>query len=160
MKIFAASEVFQFAIRIEENGEKFYRRVNSMTKDAEEKVIFNYLADEELNHKRVFEDLLTKIEKYEPAESYPGEYFAYLRAYVDNIIFNKEVQDEELAEVKDTLSAVKFAVQRELDSILYYHEVKKFVPEGEHHLINKIVDEEREHFVKLLGLEKSIKEKG
>ena len=105
-------------------------------------------------HKKVFEDLLSKIEKYEPAESYPGEYFAYLRAYVDNIIFTKEELDAELSRVKDTLSAIKFAIQRELDSILYYHEVKKFVPESQHHLIDKIIDEERKHFLKLLELEK------
>ena len=155
MKIFDASEVFQFAIRIEENGEKFYRYAQGIAKEEEEKKIFNYLADEETNHKKVFEDLVSKIEKYEPAESYPGEYFAYLRAYVDNIIFTKEELDAELSRVKDTLSAVKFAIRRELDSILYYHETKKFVSESQHHLLDKIIHEETKHFLKLSELEKS-----
>lgn len=154
MKIFDVSEIFQFAIRIEENGEKFYRYAARLTKDEAAKEMFNYLADEEINHKKTFEELLSKIDKYEPPESYPGEYFAYLRAYVDNIIFTRELQDTELSMVKDTLSAIKYAVQRELDSILYYHETKKFVPTSQHNLIDRIIDEERKHFLKLLELKK------
>ena len=154
MKIFDVSEIFQFAIRIEENGEKFYRYAARLTKDEVAKEMFNYLADEEINHKKTFEELLSKIDKYEPPESYPGEYFAYLRAYVDNIIFTRELQDTELSMVKDTLSAIKYAVQRELDSILYYHETKKFVPTSQHNLIDRIIDEERKHFLKLLELKK------
>ena len=157
MKIFDASEVLQFAIRIEENGEKFYRYADGITKEEEAKKIFNYLADEEINHKKLFEDLLSKIEKYEPPESYPGEYFAYLRAYVDNIIFTKEKMDTELSKIKDTLLAIQFAIQRELDPILYYHEVKKFVRESQHHLIDKIINEEIKHFLKLSELEKNYK---
>ncbi len=160
MKIFDASEVFQFAIRIEENGEKFYRYAEGIAKEEEEKKIFSYLADEETKHKKVFEDLVSKIEKYEPAESYPGEYFAYLRAYADSIIFTKEQLDAELSNVKDTLSAIKFGIRRELDAILYFHETKKFISENQHHLIDEIIYEETKHFLKLSELEKSNKRKG
>ena len=86
---FNASEIFQFAIRIEENGEKFYRQAVRIAEDDDAKEIFDYLADEEIKHKRIFEDLLSKMEKYKPFERYPGEYFEYLRAYVDKIIFTK-----------------------------------------------------------------------
>lgn len=153
MKVFDASEVFQFAIRIEENGEKFYRYVEGITEDEEKKKVFSYLADEEVRHRKVFEALLSKIEKYEPPESYPGEYFAYLRAYVDNIIFARENLESELSGIKDTCSAVGFAIQRELESILYYEEVKKFVSEGQRHLVDGIADEERKHFLKLKELQ-------
>ena len=126
---FTASEILQFAIRIEENGEKFYRYAARITEDDDAKKIFEYLADEENGHKKTFEDLLSKIEEFPPLESYPGEYLAYLRAYVDNIIFTNEALDKEVSEVKDTLSAINFGIQRELDSILYYYEIKKFVPQ-------------------------------
>jgi len=155
MNLFDVSEIFQFAIRIEENGEKFYRYAAGIAKDKETKKIFDYLADEEVNHRRVFENLVSKITKYEPFESYPGEYFAYLRAYVDNIIFTDEVLEKELSKVKDTPSAISFGIQRELDSILYYHEVKRFVPEDQYTLIDRIIDEERRHFSKLSELKKS-----
>ncbi len=85
-----------------------------------------------------------------------GEYSAYLRAYVDNnIIFTKEAMDKELAKVKNTVSAFDFAIKRELDSILYYHEIKKLVPATQHATLEQIIDEERKHFTLLTEMKKS-----
>ena len=144
MKTFDISEIFQFAIGIEENGEKFYRRAAQMTKDAKMKEAFNSLADDETEHKQTFEDMVSNVRKYDPSEFYPEEYFEYLRAYVNGTIF-AEVQEMPT----DTHSAIKFAIQRELDSILYYQEIKNFVTKDQHDMINKIIEEERKHFLKL-----------
>jgi rubrerythrin len=149
MSTFEPSEIFQFAIRIEENGEKFYRDMAQKLKEKEVKELFSALADEEVRHRRTYEGLLSKIEKYEPFENYPGEYFAYLRAYADTHIFTPSALAEEIKNVNDAASALKFALQRELDSILYYEEVKKFVPEAQRGKIDAIIAEERRHFVRL-----------
>ncbi|MDI6726248.1 MAG: hypothetical protein QMD32_04735, partial [Smithellaceae bacterium] len=55
----------------------------------------------------------------------------------------------------DTPGAVDFAIRRELDSILYYHEIRKFLPLSEYDQIEKIIEEERRHFHKLSELKKS-----
>ncbi|MDO9575889.1 MAG: ferritin family protein [bacterium] len=157
MGIFKASEIYQFAIRIEENGEKFYRKMAEKLENANMKKVFTYLADKEVKHKKTFEDMVSKVEKYEPPESYPGEYFAYLRAYADNIIFSQEKLEEEMSKIKGAISAIDFAIQRELDSILYYLEMKNLVPESERNLIDGIIEEERRHFVKISGLKKAMK---
>lgn len=105
--------------------------------------------------KRVTKNLCGSIQKSEesqPLESYPGEYLAYLRAYVDDIIFANDVLDKEISEVKDTKSAADFGIQRELNSILCYHELKNSAPENHHNLIEKVIDEERKHFSKLTEL--------
>ncbi len=149
MSVFEPSEVFQFAIRIEEGGEKFYRKMAERLNDAEVKSLFSTLADEEVKHKKTYEAMVAKIEDYEPVESYPGEYFAYLRAYADNILFTPSQMDEAIAKTKDAAAALKFAIDRELDSILYYQEVKNLVPKNQQGLIDKIIEEERRHFVKL-----------
>ncbi|MEA3432530.1 MAG: ferritin family protein [candidate division WOR-3 bacterium] len=157
MGIFKASEIYQFAIRIEENGEKFYRKMAEKLENANMKKVFTYLADEEVKHKKTFEDMVSKVEKYEPPESYPGEYFAYLRAYADNIIFSQEKLEEEMSKIKGAISAIDFAIQQELDSILYYLEIKNLVLGSQRSLINGIIEEERRHFVKLSGLKKAMK---
>lgn len=149
MPIFEPSEIFQFAIKIEENGEKYYRTMAQKFDDPEVKDLFSALADEEVKHKAVYEKMVSGIEKYEPFESYPEEYFSYLRAYVDNHIFTPKKLDKEMAQINDAASALKFAIDRELDSILYYEEVKKLVPEKERSLIDNIIEEERRHFMKL-----------
>jgi len=147
MKTFDVSEIFQFAIKIEENGTKFYWHAAQMAKDAKMKEVFNSLAEDEIEHKKIFEDMLSQMHKYDPSEFYPEEYFEYLHSYVDGIIFTGELQERELP--VDTLSAIKFAIQRELDSILYYQEIKKFVTKDQHDLIDRIIEEERKHFLKL-----------
>jgi len=154
--IFEAKEIFKFAIRIEENGEKFYRFASNLVEDDETKKIFNYLADEEMKHKEIFTGLLSGITKDVSFDNYSDEYFDYLRYYIDNIIFTEEQLKVQEKEVKDVSSAIKFAMQRELDSILYYHEVEKFVSEDKKSLIEKIIAEERKHYAKLSEMEKNL----
>lgn len=153
---FKASEIFQFAIRIEENGERFYRHAVKVTESDDSKEMFAYLADEEKKHKKMFKDLISRIEEYTPFESYPGEYLAYLRSFVDKIIFANEEFDREIREIHNVPSALDFGIQRELDSLLYYYEMRRFVPKSQHKLIDKIIDEERKHFSQLSELKKKI----
>jgi rubrerythrin len=120
-----------------------------LAEDKETKEMFEYLANEEVNHQKIFQDLLSKMTASTPRESYPGEYLAYIQSYTDKIIFTKEELEEKLPEIKDTLSAIDFAIQRELDSILYYHEMKIFVSQHQHRSIDQIIDEERKHFSNL-----------
>ncbi|HVP56897.1 MAG TPA: ferritin family protein [bacterium] len=153
---FKASEFLQVAIRIEENGEKLYRHARTLTDDAKIKDLFGFLADEETKHKRTFEEMVSKLETYEPAETYPGEYFAYLRAYADSLIFSPDEVDEELEDIFDVDEAVEFAMEREIESILYYLEAKSLVPASQAEAIDRIVAEERRHYLKLVELKRSL----
>ncbi len=154
-----ASEVFQFAIRIEENGEKFFRKVAQTNKDQRVKELFTFLADEEVKHKETFERMLPEIEKYEPPEAYPPEYFAYLKAFADNIIFTEHV-GKDLPEKPDSISAIDFGIRRELEAVAYFQEIRNFVPPDQRSLIDKIKEEERSHFVKFSDLKKTLQEGG
>jgi rubrerythrin len=156
MAIFEAKEIFKFAIRIEENGEEFYRFASNLADDEETKKIFNYLGDEEVKHKKTFTRLLSEITKDVSFESYSDEYMDYLRCYVDNVIFTDEELEKQKKEVKDVLSAIKFAMQKELDSVLYYHEVEKFVSPQQKDLIEEIIAEERKHYAKLSEMKKNL----
>lgn len=150
MRVFEASDILEIAIRIEENGSNFYKFAEQIAKQEEAKNLFAHLAVEEMAHKKVFEAIFASIEKSNLTESYEGEYNSYLRDYVDNnIIFTKEAMDKELSNIKDTVSALDFAIKREMDSILYYHEIKRFVPEAQYGVLEQIIGEERKHFSKL-----------
>jgi rubrerythrin len=153
---FKAGEILEIAIRIEENGEKLYRHAVTLTDDAGIKDLFASLADEEVKHKKTFQAMVSKLESYEPQETYPGEYFAYLRAYADNIIFPKDVLEEELDGLYDAEDAIEFAQQREIESILYYIETKSIVPESQAVEIDKIINEERRHYLKLVDVRRTL----
>jgi rubrerythrin len=146
MTNFTASDVLQFAIRLEENGESFYRQAAVRADDKKVQGLFNHLADEEIKHKLIFEDFLSRIKSFDPPESYPGEYLAYLRDYMDGrIVFSKDM-DYELLGIQGTVAALDFAIQREMDSILYYQELKAFVPTKDYGTLDTIIAEERKHF--------------
>ena len=147
--MFDPSEIFLLAIRIEENGEKFYTTMSKKLEDPEVKELFQFLAAEETAHRAFYETNLSEIEKIQPQTDYPEEYFRYLKAYADNIIFSQKTFEKKVNEIVDAASAIDFAIQAELDSILYYQEIKKIVPENKHKKIDIIVEEERKHFVKL-----------
>jgi len=157
MSLFEPGEIFQFAIRIEDNGEKFYRQMAQKFNETKVKELFSYLADEEVKHKKTYEEMVSKIEKHEPFETFPGEYFAYLRAYADKIIFTQKKFDEDIANIKDINAALDYAMNAELDSILYYQEIKNLVPENQRKTIDGIIEEERRHFVKLSEIKRTIK---
>ena len=57
-------------------------------------------------------------------------------------------------EINNPYDAIEFAIGAELNSILYYQEVKKMVSEKNHEKIEKIIDEERKHFVQLSEIKK------
>jgi rubrerythrin len=96
------------------------------------------------------------IEKYEPFESYPGEYFEYLRAYADKIIFDAKAFDEQQKKITDLMTAINVAMDNEVASILYYHEIKNLVPKNQRGSIDKIMEEERRHFLALSGMRTNI----
>ena len=101
--------------------------------------------------------MLSTIETHSYPEGYPDEYGAYLRNYVDsNMIFTKEAMEKELTKIKDVPSALDFAIRREMDSILYYQEIKVFVSKDQHKVIDEIMAEERSHFETLSALRAGI----
>lgn len=156
MSLFDAREILQFAIRIEENGEAFYRNMSAKLSEPRIRDLFRYLAGQELAHRDIYRSMLSKFQAYTPPETYTDEYGVYLRAYVDNKIFNAQRLDEYAATIATARTAVDFAIDRELESVMYYQEVQMIVPDEQKNEINKIIREEKNHFMKLSDLRKTI----
>lgn len=149
MSILNAHDVVRFAVRIEEDGEAFYREAARITDNQSAKELFLRLADEEVGHKRIFEGMGEALGDYAPAETYQGEYMAYLKDYIDGKVVFRQGMKNAVAPMKDVLSAFDFAIQRELDSVLYYQEIRAFVPERHYATVDNIIAEERHHFATL-----------
>jgi len=156
MNIFDVTEIYQFAIQIEENGEKLYRAMVEKFDDQKVKELFSFLAEEEVRHEKVFKEMLAKIEDYNPQESYPGEYFDYLHAYADNLVFTLDKIEEDISSLHAVDEALQYAIGKELDTILYYHEMRNVVPEHQQKLVDEIIDEERKHVVQLTEMKRQI----
>ncbi|NVN92534.1 MAG: ferritin family protein [Desulfuromonadales bacterium] len=154
MSIFAASDVLQFAVRMEENGGLFYTKAAELSGNSEAKKLFGFLASEEAEHKKTFEKFLSQVTLYEPPEEYPGEYLSYLHNYIDGKVFF--TNDASMTKTIDVASALEFAIQREMDAILYYSELKAFVNADDQKPLDAIIDEERKHFAQLSEIRKNL----
>jgi len=149
---FNAGEILEFAVAIERTGEEFYRRAEEKFEDPKVRETFRFLALEEVAHERTFAAMLDRVGRFDAGDAYNDDYFAYLHAYVDNVVFSQKKAMEMLSAVTDAETAIRFAMQRETDSILFYLELRNLVPEAERAALDHIVEEERSHFRKLAAL--------
>jgi rubrerythrin len=57
-----------------------------------------------------------------------------------------------LNQVQTEQEALKLAMSFERDSILFFKEMKDFVPEGEKKFVDQCIEEERKHLIRLKQL--------
>ena len=148
--IFKSSEIVKFAVQIEKNGRDFYDQAAKSVKAESAKKIFELLSYEEQLHIAVFESILNQLDAHEPAERYPGEYADYMLALVSENVFTKNKQGYEIARtIRNDKQALELALGFEKDSILFYYEMKRYVWEGFHKDIDKLIAQEQEHLKKI-----------
>lgn len=155
--IFAGSEIVEIGIQIEKNGKEFYGALAAKSRSRKIKDIFSYLAEEEEKHMQVFQKILGSVERYEPAEAYPGEYFAYMNALAGESVFTQKDKGRKLAEkIKGTARAVEIGITAEKDSIVFYEGMKKAVPQYSHKIIDEVIAQEQTHLRRLMDLKASL----
>ena len=153
----SGSEFINIAIGIERAGIAFYEIMLKSTDDAAARDVFQYLADMERLHIKIFQGMLEEADKYQIPEVYSEEHNAYLQALVDSAVFTSEVITSEMAtRVDNDIEAVELAISAEKDSILFYYEMRDMVPERAHPTVNKIITEEKSHLRQLSELKKKL----
>jgi rubrerythrin len=154
---FAGSEIVELGIQIEKNGRDFYNILADRSKIQKAKEIFHYLAGEEEKHIATFKKILDSVHKYEPPESYPGEYFAYMSALASQHIFTQKDKGKEIAQgIKSDKEAVDLGIGFEKDSVLFYVGIKRVVPEYDHRVIEELIMQEQTHLETLTDLKKEL----
>ena len=155
--VFAGSEVVEIGIQIEKNGGDFYNELAKRSKNKKAAEIFRYLAEQEEKHIAVFKRILNTVQKYEPQESYPGEYFAYMNALASEYVFTKKGKGRQIAKkIKNDKEAVEMGIGFEKDSILFYIGIKQSIPKDDQNLIEELIKQEKDHLRQLTELKKKL----
>lgn len=155
--IFRASEIVEIGIQIEKNGKDFYNLLVLRSKNKKAQDVFKYLAGEEEKHIGVFQKILGSVEKYEPAESYTGEYVAYMNALAGEYIFTQKNKGKTIAKaIKTDREAIDKGISFEKDSIIFYEGIKKAVPEYDLKAVDQLLAQEQSHLRQLVELKKRI----
>ena len=152
-KKFSACELVDIAIQIEKNGRDFYSALAGKSKDPSVVEIFKYLSNDENQHIADFKKMFNSVCNYEPEGAYPEEYFAYMNTLAGQYVFTEEGKGKKMAEeTKSMDEGINMAMALEKDSVLFYEEMKKNVPEKSIGFVDKIIGEEKKHITKLYEL--------
>ena len=161
---FNADEVFEMAIRIEENGAAFYRKAAGLQSDAENREFLEKLAAMEDGHKATFIEIrktLTDKEKGGKVFDPQDKLSLYLDAMSDT--HGGEGSPSAADSLTGTESMEELlttAIGLEKESVLFYLGIKDIVsPEYGLERIDDIIREERGHIAQLNGLLGKLKNK-
>jgi len=155
--IFTGAELVQIGIQIEKNGRDFYNTLEGQSNNKKAKDIFRYLAGEEEKHIKVFEKILSAYDSFEGAESYPGEFIAYMKSLAQNYVFTRKGKGLEVArQIKDEAEAIDKGIGFEKDSIVFYEGMKKAVIGANTGAVEQLIAQEQLHLQKLMELKASL----
>jgi len=157
-ELFRASEMMDMAIRIENQGLRFYEACAAAQPDPDIKDAFRYLKDQESEHARAFSHMKAELpEDYALPETYPGELQDYMDAFVRGKVFEDPAHAETVAtETEDPVAAVDFGLEIEKASILFYSGMKQFVRQSDIQELDRIIAEEERHVRRLLALRRQM----
>ena len=158
---FNADEVFEVAIKIEQNGAAFYRKAASLQSESGNRSFLEKLALMEDGHERTFVAMRAELPgraKESVVFDPEGETSLYLEAMAD--VHGGEGSPsaaEKLTGRESMLEVVQIALGLEKKSILYYLGLRDFVPArlGQDR-IDTIIKEEQSHVAQLTGIQKNL----
>jgi len=84
---FSSTELIDIAVGIEKSGAAFYDVLANSAGDKKAREAYKYLADNEREHIKIFQNMNAGAGEYPSPESYTEEYADYLDTLVDSAVF-------------------------------------------------------------------------
>jgi rubrerythrin len=129
----------EFAIKMEHDGEKYYRGLAEENKDNSLNAVFLLLADDEKDHAALLKKELDKV-NYELGDN-------EALANTDNVFKNKGDFKKRFKEIPVQLDAYRMALQMEKDSIELYEKLFEESTEAQiKKLFGYLVKQEENHY--------------
>jgi rubrerythrin len=142
--MFSIREIIDIAIKIEKNGENFYREAMEKISKPELKPALLFLADQEREHAQWFEKLKHKTKTAEGNRKVDEIGEAMLQNLVGDQTFS--LDDADLSELDTVESLIELAIELEKDTILFYQMLQSFIQDSDVlEGLNEIIAEENRH---------------
>ena len=148
---FNALDVFEIAEQIERNGIDFYIRAAELFDDPDTRQMFLRLAEWEKQHEQIFARMKEQLSEQNqlPRTSEPEDFLPDPRVMAGLAVFGiRSDPTRELHGRQNRTDVLRRAVEKEKDSVVFYHGLKEFVPaEADKKKIDDIIKEEMKHIV-------------
>ena len=130
-------DIFDFALKMEKDGEDFYRKIAAKTKNKGLQVILTMLADEEVKHYKAIESM--KINEYEMAKT-------SILDEAKNIFAEMKGKEQEFETEKEQIALYEKALEIEKKSQDFYNEkAQQSNLEEQKDLFVNLANEEAKH---------------
>lgn len=160
---FTGKELLDMAVKIEENGLRYYTDAAAAAKSADLKNLFGFLADQEKDHIKIFtglRKLLAESGSDGTQADYGEEATLYLNALADSEVFTSPNEGARLAKtVKNEREAVELAIGMEKDSLLFYYEIQKMIRPQDASVLEHLIAQEKDHVRRLTAHLKTMGQK-
>ena len=147
---FSGCEIVELGVQIENSGRDFFGDMAKKALDPGARKVFALLSEEDARHAEVFRKIFDSKCVYRPQGAYPEEYFAYMKALVnDYVSAQKEMAADMDEAAADETAALDAGIRYVKDAILFYESVKALAAGKDRATIDELIREEKSHLARL-----------
>ncbi|ACM22772.1 MULTISPECIES: ferritin-like domain-containing protein [Thermotoga] len=151
--MFSAKELLSIAVRVEKDGEEFYRKLAERFEKPDIKEFFSYMARQEAEHARTFESIGEELGVDEETYLNLEDAEEYLKSFVEGRFFPDAATMEKYLKERSVEEAIDFSISVEKETIIFYYEILELLKnERAKDLVRSIINQEKQHVVKLLRI--------
>jgi len=142
--MFTLYDIRELAIRLEENGEKVYRKAIRHTDNATLKNVLEWIAEEEVKHAQWFSKLKGGGELGEDHELLSEMSNSLIDQFVSDQSFS--LKEVDFTQIKTIDEMIAIFIEFENDTILFYELLQSFITDDEtSKALDRIIEEEKHH---------------
>ncbi len=142
--MFTLAEVYDLGIRIEKNGEKFYRNALKQAWSKPIADMLGLLADEEVKHVDFFAKRMDALKQKRENPFLDEMSTTMLKDILGNQTFS--LKETDVSKLRSVEELVALAIEFERDTILFYEMIGSFMTdEGARGELKEIIEEEERH---------------
>ncbi len=142
--MFSVREIIDMAIQIERNGEGYYREALEKISEPSLESLLLFLADQEHEHARWFEDLKNRVKVSTGAGEVAEVDGELLQRLVGSQRFS--LDDVDVTELEGVKRLLEVSIELEKDTILFYQMLQAFIDDPDTlEGLNEIIAEENRH---------------
>lgn len=154
-----AEELLVTAVEIEKKGYLFYSNAATFVRNREGKEQFEYLARQEKAHEGTFHAMLNRIGKMPALDVIQtgSKSYEYIKDVASAGIYSGEKAEKVLNQGNmSDIEAIETGIGFEIDSILFYDDLRGMLPIDEKVLVDAIIGEEKKHLSELTFLKNKL----
>jgi rubrerythrin len=157
MGILKPANIVEIGIEKEKKRRDFYALAAEHFSDNDSLAgLFSELRDWENEHIKRFNEIRDNIPGGGYTEDYPGEMENYMNALVQSDLYDDINPEDFAGSINSPEDALNRGIAFEKDAILFFSGLSRFLDESNDSIIQKLIQEERQHLLYLIDMRQEI----